>query len=372
MLDEWSLKLMKKFWFFSLFVIVFLVFSTLQSCEKEADQTNKINKRLLALGHQKLSDYGFFEGDLADLNPIKGVIPYDLNTPLFSDYAYKSRFIQVPDGKTAAYNETDVLVFPVGTHIIKTFYFPNDFRDESQGRRLLETRILIHKKTGWKSLPYIWNNAQTNAFLEITGGTKTVHWIHSDGAKRTTQYSIPTMVQCKSCHIRNETLLPIGPTIRQLNREFDYAGGRKNQLVKFTEEGILDGLPPLAGVPKSPVWNDPATGSLHKRAMAYLDINCGHCHNPNGPGNTSALVLTMNETEPVNWGVFKKPVAAGRGSGGRSYSIVPGKPDESILLFRMESTDPGIMMPEVGRKLMHREGVALIKEWIAKMEQNTL
>jgi len=49
------------------------------------------------------------------------------------------------------------------------------------------------------------------------------------------------------------------------------------------------------------------------------------------------------------------------------YSIVPGKPDESILLHRISSLDPGVMMPELGRKMNHDEGIELIRQWIAEM-----
>ena len=63
-------------------------------------------------------------------------------------------------------------------------------------------------------------------------------------------------------------------------------------------------------------------------------------------------------------GIFKKPVATGRGSGGYKYSIVPGKPEESILLYRMESMDPGVMMPESGRALTHKEAVEMVRDWI--------
>ena len=64
---------------------------------------------------------------------------------------------------------------------------------------------------------------------------------------------------------------------------------------------------------------------------------------------------------------MKPPVAAGRGSGGLSYDIVPGKPEESILVFRTGSIDPGIMMPELGKRLIHEEGLALLREWVAAM-----
>ena len=48
----------------------------------------------------------------------------------------------------------------------------------------------------------------------------------------------------------------------------------------------------------------------------------------------------------------------------RLYDIVPGQPDQSILVYRIESRDPGEMMPELGRRMVHREGVQLVREWI--------
>ena len=83
-----------------------------------------------------------------------------------------------------------------------------------------------------------------------------------------------------------------------------------------------------------------------------------------GPG---CLILTGNHEQLVNMGVCKPPVAAGGGAGDRLYSIVPGEPDESILLYRMEHDDPAIMMPELGRATAHAEGVALIRDWIASL-----
>jgi len=60
-------------------------------------------------------------------------------------------------------------------------------------------------------------------------------------------------------------------------------------------------------------------------------------------------------------------VATGRGSGSLKYSIVPGGADKSILLYRMISTDPGIMMPESGRSLTHTEAIEMIEDWISSM-----
>jgi len=99
-------------------------------------------------------------------------------------------------------------------------------------------------------------------------------------------------------------------------------------------------------------------------------VNCALCHNSKGPANASGLFLEYNRKDVKKLGVFKPPVAAGRGSGNLDFNIVPGKPDESIFIYRMESTDPGILMPESGRKMVHKEGVVLIREWIEFLKEN--
>jgi hypothetical protein len=96
-------------------------------------------------------------------------------------------------------------------------------------------------------------------------------------------------------------------------------------------------------------------------------MNCANCHNERGPARTSGLYLELAATDPTGLGICKPPVAAGGGSGGRAYSIVPGQPDQSIMLFRIESIEPEIKMPELGRNLVFSEGAALIRAWIAAM-----
>ncbi len=320
------------------------------------------------LGLEKLSEYGFFVGDLKALQAAPDVIPYELNTPLFSDYAHKARFFKLPEGSQINYRPKSVMDFPVGTYMIKNFFYYDDETQKEKGRRIVETRLLLHEADGWKTLPsYIWNEAQTEAILTVEGGTRDVNWVDENGVERSLAYSIPSQALCKSCHVKDGKLTPIGPKARQLNRDYAFAAGLKNQLSHYTEIGLLSDLPDLAEVRKTPIWNEPASGSLHSRALAYLDINCAHCHSKGGPGNTSALHLTEFETNEFNLGIDKHPIAAGKGTGGRPYDIVKGQPEQSILLYRMESINPGEMMPEVARKLVHDEGVDLIREWIAQM-----
>lgn len=321
----------------------------------------------LGLGLDRLSEYGFFSGELKELVPVGNVMPYDLNMPLFSDYAYKARFIKFPVGTSAAYDPQEVLDFPPGTILIKNFYYPDDMSDPEGARRIIETRLLLNKSGSWEALSYIWNDEQTEAYLEVAGGTVDVAWKHTDGQIRNVAYSIPNLNQCKNCHAFNNKIRPIGPTARQLNRSNDMVMAGQNQLAYMLDHDLLADAPHPDEWPQLASWASPDDQPLEARARAYLDINCGSCHRPEGSGNTSGLFLHYHEQHDAALGIGKSPVAAGRGSGGLKYDIYPGAPDQSILLYRMKSLDPGVMMPEMGRKLVHDEGVALIEAWIREM-----
>lgn len=317
---------------------------------------------------KELSAYGLFLGNGATQEPAEGVIPYSLNTPLFSDYAEKYRFVKLPSGTSATYHADRPFDFPVGTVIAKTFAYPHDMRDRAKGERLLETRILKHETSGWVGLPYVWNDEQTEATLQLGGRVLPVSWTHTDGQEKKIDYLIPNANQCKGCHkVEDNIMSPIGPKGSQLNGDFVYAHGTENQLAHWTRIGALKDAPAPAEAARMAVWDDSSTGTLDERARAWLDVNCAHCHNSKGPARNSGLDLVSTQAHPFKFGVFKPPVAAGRGSGGLSYDIVPGEPDQSILAFRIASTEADVMMPELGKRLVHQEGVALIREWIAAM-----
>jgi uncharacterized repeat protein (TIGR03806 family) len=317
---------------------------------------------------QKLSEYNFFLGRLSDLQPAATVIPYDINSVLFSNYAEKLRFVKLPNGSKANYRKDGVLDLPEGTVIIKNFYYENDFQKPGKGRRILETRLLVHEKNGWNAYPYVWNDEQTEAFYDVAGDIKKVSYINANGKRINIDYIIPNKNQCKGCHVRADKMQPIGPTAMQLNRDHQYTFGKQNQLSYWQQHGLLDGLPSLTTIEKMPGIDDQSK-SIESRARAYLDVNCGTCHHPQGPANTSGLFLHYQQDPTVELGIMKSPVAAGRGAGKNSFDIVPGKPHKSILSFRMQTNDPGIAMPELGREQVHREGVKLIKEWIKQMEK---
>ena len=335
----------------------------------------------------KLSDWHVVEAHDGKLVLNQGVVPYDLNTPLFTDYAHKLRTIWMPKGTAAKYDATDTFDFPVGTVISKTFYYPktadgkagdvartydssHDFAGEGLDLakvHLVETRILVHRADGWAAIPYVWNDAQTEANLARTGAVLPLTLVADDQSREDFNYVVPDESQCSSCHAQDwitRKIHPIGPKARHLNRDYHYADGTRNQLEHLLKVGYLTGAPAAAQAPRNANWMD-EHAALDARARAYLDINCGHCHNAKGAANTTGLTLEASAPEDRHLGICKPPVAAGRGTGDHLFDIVPGQPDDSIIAYRMASADPGEMMPELGRSTVHREGVALIKAWIA-------
>lgn len=337
----------------------------------------------------KLSQWRLLISDGRSLTLNARVLPYDLNTPLFSDYAHKLRTVWMPEGTRATYAADAAFDFPVGTVISKTFYFPLPPGDRDERRvartdvsalvgetldlrrvRLVETRLLVRRETGWLALPYVWDADQRDASLQRIGALIPLDLVDASGKREELAYQVPDQNQCASCHNTDNlarTLQPIGLKARHLNRDFDYAAGRSNQLEAFAKAGYLAPLPAPAAIPRAADARDARTG-LEERARAYLDINCGHCHSAKGPANTSGLFLDVAHEPGIQFGFCKQPVAAGKGTGNRLYDIKPGDAAGSVLLYRMESTDPAVMMPELGRSIAHAEGTQLIAQWIDSLD----
>jgi hypothetical protein len=130
--------------------------------------------------------------------------------------------------------------------------------------------------------------------------------------------------------------------------------------------GTLKGVPSPDDVPRAPAWDD-ASIPAEMRARTYLDVNCAHCHNPAGLASHTQLDLRYTQDDPTHRGILKRPTSAGRASANMYFAIVPGRPDASFLLHRLESAEPAVRMPQIGRTMPHDEGVALIREWIASL-----
>jgi uncharacterized repeat protein (TIGR03806 family) len=314
---------------------------------------------------KKLSEWHLFKNMRAGLKPNARVVPYDLNTPLFSDYADKYRFVWMPVGASAEYRDDGPMEFPVGAIFSKTFAFPAE--GGRGGERLIETRLLVHTASGWVPLPYIWNKEQDEAFLRVAPDPVEIHWTDPAGRRRDFTYQIPNTNECHLCHDNNKVLLPIGPKARNLNKTYAYDDGAENQIAHLTRIGYLRGAPSAVdAIPRAPKWNDASDGTLGDRAKAYLDNNCSHCHQPGGTAGYTGVDFRATHFDLERVGICKRPNSAGV-MADLEFDLVPGDPGRSILLYRMLSTAPKVMMPQIGRDVVHEEGVALMREWIASL-----
>jgi uncharacterized repeat protein (TIGR03806 family) len=351
------------------------------------DLSKPVNVDLDGPMPERLSSFNFFAWDAPTGMPTFNaeVVPYDLNTPLFSDYAVKYRAIYVPAGSGgAAFKAAGALDFPVGSVVLKSFAFPADLRAPTEDVQIVETRLLVRYADGWQAFPYIWNEDQTDAVLSPAGAVRGIDMVDATGTGVTANYLIPQKNQCANCHARkpdgasSPVMTLLGPSARQLDRTYDYGGshGVENQLVRLADAGILTDLPALDTITPTFDFRPIEAGGvaavapdqLDRAARDYLDANCAHCHNPSGvQGISSQLFLNHDNTDPFHLGICKQPGSAGLGTGGFKYDIVPGNPDASVLSFRITTTAPGAIMPLLGRSLVHARGTELIRAWIEAM-----
>jgi len=337
----------------------------------------------------KLSAYKLFTWDPATGFTFNDrVVPYELNTALFSDYALKQRAIYIPPGASATFDAENAFALPVGSVVVKNFYFPADFRTPTASLKLIETRLMVRHDDGWHPLPYIWDAEQRDAVFTPGGEVRSIAFTDAAGLPQTSKYLIPERNQCQSCHARQDgpsaplEIVLIGIKARHLNRGYDYGGsvGVTNQLEHLSELGMLTGAPATAAIPAAYDFRPiEANGSaalvgaeLEAAARSYLDINCAHCHNPKGvQGVTSQLFLNHDNVDLFRLGECKRPGSAGSGYGGLVFDIVPGDPDASILYFRTHTMQVGAMMPLLGRSITHARGTELLHAWIAAMPAST-
>lgn len=294
-----------------------------------------------------LSEYGFFDG--GPDRPASSLIPYSVRNPLFSDYAEKERFIHLPPNGEIAVGSDGRVAFPPGTALIKSF----GYYDEAGELDILETRVLLAREDGWLALPYVWNAARTDAVLKVAGTRIPAAFDDPSGERHEISYAVPNKNQCKQCHSRNDRLEPIGTVWPEMI---------------FPREGDRERLQDSASFPRNGLfasagWDDPDARPA-ERAESYLRANCAHCHSREGSASNSGLFYdeTLGPYAVSGW--KKRPVAAGRASAGFEFVVAPGKPADSILVHRMKSLEPGVAMPEIGRATVHKEGVAVVEEWI--------
>ena len=339
----------------------------------------------------KLSDWGVLDVRDGRVQIDADTVVYTLASPLFSDHALKFRTINVPEGRAVKVTDSGRFDYPVGTVITKTFFYktldadsnnveprflavsdiptsiPNDLREIELGAvQLIETRLLVRRESGWQALPYRWRADQTDAELLPAGDLLLAEMVFEDQSESSFAYLVPNQNQCAGCHVLDQStkaIEPIGPHQKHLQQ----ATG-PDQLNEWSKRGLVDTEHLRGDLAWAQVDYRDESRTLNDRARSYLDINCGHCHSATGPADTSGLYLNGETLDRVRLGWCKAPIAAGQGTGGHQYGIVPGHPERSILYYRMQSRDPGAMMPELGRNLLDEAGSALVAKWIGEME----
>lgn len=337
------------------------------ACEANTSEVNW--DALMNEDCEVLAQYGLFvDPSIPTDSPVSPGIPYQLSTELFSNYASKHRFIFVPEGKTLSYDAKATFDMPVGTVLVKSFSLPFDTQVTGANNEvLIETRLLIHRETGWTTLPYIWQNGE--ALLQVAGKSIS-HSLNHQGERKSFDYHVPSRAECKLCHqttANNSRIEPIGLKAHLLNRSIVHQGRELNQLLVWQQLGLLSGLPELARVGKAyDIFDESAP--LTPRAKGYLDINCAHCHNPQGFASVSGLRLGFYvDHTSFEYGICKQPPGWDGGAKGLSYDIIPGDGEHSILVYRQELNEPKDRMPPIGRSIAHTDAVALIEQWIDEM-----
>ncbi|MDO5510857.1 MAG: hypothetical protein Q4F57_09185 [Weeksellaceae bacterium] len=320
-----------------------------------------------AVPYQNLSDYNFFSGNLKNQIPNPGVVPYELISPLFTDYAKKKRFLWMPQNVRASYaGDHNAINFPTGTMLVKTFYY--DHVQPGNTTKILETRLMIKKPEGWIFANYIWNEQQTEAHLDLTGDNVALSWIEA-GIPKTANYRIPSEAECHTCHKSNEVNVPLGPKPQNLNSNYTYANNTKNQLQKWRDIGYLNADYPSNIV--TVVDHRDETKPLELRIRSYFDSNCSSCHNDTGHCNYMNLRLDFKDTDiAANMGVCEEPVQdiGPWLSFSPSHIIKPGDHMNSNLLHRLRSTESHLIMPLIGTSIRNEEAIDMVNQWITSLE----
>ena len=314
------------------------------------------------LPYARLSDYNFFYSDLANQEPVPGVLPYEPINSLFADYAHKKRFVWMPEGSKASYDgDGNLLNFPEGTVLVKTFYYDNVLPGNTT--QIIETRIIFRRGGEWHFADYLWEESQDEALLDTagTGYNVPIEWVQN-GETLSTVFRVPSPTECFICHKSNKMRIPIGPKPQNLNKDYPYADGTSNQIQKWIETGYLDSTIPSA-ITTVIDWED-STQDLELRVRSYFDMNCAHCHVDGGHCGARELRLPFSESaDHYNLGICTPPDEPIPNLDNTTL-IVPGDAENSILYFRVSTTLEEYRMPFTGRSLTHTEFVEILEQWI--------
>ncbi|WP_232817883.1 hypothetical protein [Winogradskyella tangerina] len=319
--------------------LAILLIALLWSCNSDDDSISPAEDPLVVAEFRtNLSELNLFTGNLADLNISSRAFEYNLNTPLFSDYAHKQRLIALPENTAMTYNGDGLPVFPENTVIAKTFFYNADERDLTLGRTIIETRILIKINGDWVTGDYKWNDNQTDAVLDLNGSTVPITWINADGISNSTNYEIPSNTDCFTCHSTFDNATPIGPKLRNLNFEINGS----NQLDDLISNSNLTGISSSSEVSAVVNWED-TSATLEARARSYFDINCAHCHIPGGFCEDQSTLDLAFETSYEDSQIFER---------------------RNSISNRISIYNEGFSMPFIGTTLIHTQGRDLLQEYL--------
>lgn len=297
------------------------------------------------------------------------VLPYEVNSPLWSDGADKTRGMALPAGGKvhvldcaaspsacpAGPSDTGRWLFPAGTVFVKSFAFDG---------KLVETRLLARFDDGaWVGYSYAWNEQQTDAVIVPSERTQ----VTFDTGLRSVNWTFPSRRDCIKCHtVEGGSVL--GAETAQLNRS---AGG-VNQLERWAELGIFDEPPaapyqaalatPYPGQAGSPA----ASASLEVRARSYLHANCAFCHRPEGSGPSFDA---RNDVPLADTHMCNQPGEKGDQGVPGAVILAPRAPEKSLLFLRMQTVaENSGRMPSIGSVVADADGVKLVSDWIASIE----
>ncbi|QYJ68193.1 hypothetical protein [Flavobacterium litorale] len=327
-----------------------------------AEKESPVVLNLEAVPYTNLSEYNFFEGELKNLEPVYKVLPYDINSSLFTDYALKKRFIWMPKNTTATYTtDGHIPTFPVGTALIKNFYYNTVLPDNST--KVMETRIMIKKAEGWIFAEYVWNEEQTDAVLTTERHVINISW-NQNGTTMSTGYTTPSTIDCAECHTLNDNHTPIGVKPQNLNKTYPYANGSQNQLDKWIAEGYLNSKPNTINTTID--WTD-TTQPLELRVRSYLDINCAHCHSAGTSCDYTPMELSFQASDVAeNLGICVQPIDFA--IRGQDYIVAGQDVNESLMHYRMSTVVRSEMMPNLGRTVVDEQAILLVEDWINSLE----
>jgi uncharacterized repeat protein (TIGR03806 family) len=309
-----------------------------------------------------LSQTGAF-ADLEKLQPADFLIPYSVNSPLWSDGAMKMRWMALPTDSKINFSAKTEWTFPAGTVFVKNFSLPVDDTNPNILRRL-ETRLLVRDASGSVyGASYKWRADNSDADLVTAGTNENISIKTADGT-RVQKWFYPGRQDCITCHTPQSGGV-LGVKTRQLNGNFKYPNGvTDNQLRAWNHLGLFDTKLNELEIPFfAKLVNVTNTAApLQLRVRSYLDANCAMCHRPGGAG---AFFDARFDTPLAKQNLINGPVQNPLGILGAKV-IVPGDTNKSILFRRVIITGQN-QMPPLAKNVVDTNAVAAIGKWILSL-----